>query len=187
MTPKTRFLPIHKKWDPIFDHISQTEQIHDVVVSGGDTFALDAQQILHIGNRLLSIPHIRRIRFASKGLAVCPSRIVDEDDDWANALIEISNLGRTLGKSVALHTHFNHPNEISWITTLAAQKLFENSVIVRNQSVLLNGVNNNVQTLSLLIRSLADTNIQPVSINSGHSKLEALIDISGSIMSTKAT
>jgi len=48
------------------------------------------------------------------------------------------------------------------VTREAAQKLFQNGVVVRNQSVLLRGVNDNVQTMSALIRELADSNIQPV-------------------------
>ena len=159
---KTRFLPIQKRWEKIFDYIERTPSLHDVVLSGGDTFSLEPAQLDSIGNRLLSIPHIQRIRLASKGLAVCPSRILDENDDWARTLIELSNLGRKIGKSVALHTHFNHPNEITWITSQAAQKFFENGVTVRNQTVLLKGVNNDLATMQRLIHKLAELNIQPV-------------------------
>ena len=60
-----------------------------------------------------------------------------------------------------MHTHFNHPNEITFATRLAAASLFRRGVMVRNQSVLLRGVNDNVATMSKLIRSLADLNIHP--------------------------
>jgi lysine 2,3-aminomutase len=107
--------------------------------------------------------HIQRIRFASKGLAVVPSRTLDPNDTWTHAFIKLSQLGRKMGKQVCLHTHFNHPNEITWITKDSAKYLFENGVIVRNQTVLLKGVNDNAETMGQLIRSLADMNIQPVS------------------------
>ena len=68
-----------------------------------------------------------------------------------------------MGKQVAVHTHFNHPREFSWVSREAAQKLFVNGVVVRNQSVLLRGVNDDLKTMSALIRELADNNIQPVS------------------------
>ena len=116
-----------------------------------------------IGQRLLSIPHIRRFRVATKGLCVTPSRTLDPTDDWTQTLIDLVNAGRKLGKHVALHTHFCHPNEFSWVSREAAQRLFEAGVTVRNQSVLLRGVNDDVQTMSALIRELADCNIQPVS------------------------
>jgi lysine 2,3-aminomutase len=68
-----------------------------------------------------------------------------------------------MGKQVCLHTHINHAREITWVTKRAANYLFEHGVIVRNQSVLLNGVNNTYEDLSELIKTLADINIQPVS------------------------
>lgn len=109
------------------------------------------------------MPNIQRIRFASKGLAVAPGRILDETDPWADTLIDLSKQGRKLGKQVCLHTHINHVNEITWVTRKASNKLFEHGVIVRNQSVLLNGVNNSDKAMSELITTLADINIQPVS------------------------
>jgi lysine 2,3-aminomutase len=66
-----------------------------------------------------------------------------------------------MGKQVCLHTHINHANEITWITQLAANKLFKHGVIVRNQSVLLKGVNNTFEDMSKLIKNLANINIQP--------------------------
>lgn len=160
---KKRFLPLRKYWEPMFDYIAQTPAVTDVVVSGGDTFFLEPQQLQEIGERLLSLENVRRIRFASKGLSVCPSRILDPDDGWANTLIALSEQGRAQGKSIALHTHFNHPQEISWISEQAAQHLFRHAVTVRNQTVLLNRVNNDVHTMKRLIRTLADINVQPVS------------------------
>jgi len=63
-------------------------------------------------NRLLSIPHIKRIRLASKGLAVAPGRC-QSGDPWTDVLIDLSKQGRKQGKQVCLHTHINHANEIS--------------------------------------------------------------------------
>lgn len=146
----------------MFEYIARTPTVTDVVVSGGDSYFLEPTQLREVCEELLRIDNVRRIRFASKGLSVCPSRVLDITDDWTQTLIEASNLGRSKGKSVALHTHFNHSQEISWITEQAAQRLFENAVTVRNQTVLLNGVNNDVGTMKGLIRRLADINIQPV-------------------------
>ena len=160
---KMRFLPLWKRWEKVFTHIEKSSAIQDVVVSGGDSFFLQPDQIIGIGERLLSIPHVRRLRFASKGLAVCPSRFLDPDDRWTDALIHVSDFGRKLCKQVALHTHFNHPNEITWITQEAAHRLYKSCVVVRNQTVLLRGVNNDLGTMKQLIRELADMNIQPVS------------------------
>jgi lysine 2,3-aminomutase len=71
-----------------------------------------------------------------------------------------------MGKHVCLHTHFNHPREITWATEAAGAKLWANGVVVRNQTVLLKGVNDDVKTMSQLLHGLADINIQPVSYHS---------------------
>jgi lysine 2,3-aminomutase len=150
-----------RRWQLIYDYLQKTPSIQDVVVSGGDTYYLEPEHITEIGETLLAMDHIRRVRFATKGLAVVPGRTLDPDDFWTERLIGLSNLGRRLGKQVSLHTHINHPNEITWVTKHAANYLFEHGVIVRNQSVLLRGVNDNVTTMGALIRLLADMNIQP--------------------------
>ncbi|KAK4551566.1 hypothetical protein LTR86_011097 [Recurvomyces mirabilis] len=158
---KNSIKPGRSRWEEMFKYIEQTPIIQDVVLSGGDSYYLQPEQLREIGERLLSIPNIKRVRVATKGLAVSPVRILNRSDGWTNSFLSLSNQGRKLGKQVAMHTHFNHPNEITWITELAAQYLFEQGVIVRNQTVLLRGVNDNVATMSALIRKLAELNITP--------------------------
>ncbi|KAK0730701.1 hypothetical protein B0H67DRAFT_475603 [Lasiosphaeris hirsuta] len=158
---KASLKPTRKRWEEAFAYIESQPGLHDIVVSGGDSYYLQPEQIRLIGERLISMPNIKRFRFASKGLAVAPTRVLDESDGWVNALIDISNQAKRAGKAMAWHTHFNHPNEISWITSEASQKLFEAGVMVRNQAVLLRDVNDNVETMSKLIRQLADNNIFP--------------------------
>jgi lysine 2,3-aminomutase len=143
-------------------YIRSTPALQDIVVSGGDSYLLSPEQLRYIGDELLSIPHIHRFRIASKGLCFSPSRTLDTEDTWTDELIRLSDRGKERGKQVALHTHFNHVNEISWVTREATQRLFEAGVIVRNQSVLLRGVNDDVETMGALIRELADMNVLPV-------------------------
>ncbi|EAA36200.2 hypothetical protein GE21DRAFT_854 [Neurospora crassa] len=158
---KASLKPTRRRWEEAFAYIESRPELQDIVVSGGDSYYLQPEQLTLIGERLISLPNIKRFRFASKGLAVAPTRILDESDGWVNALIDISNKAKKAGKSMALHTHFNSPNEISWISSDASQKLFENGVMVRNQTVLLRGVNDDYETMSTLIRQLADNNITP--------------------------
>jgi lysine 2,3-aminomutase len=160
---KASLKPGRRRWEEAFAYIASQPQLSDIVVSGGDSYYLQPHHLKLIGERLISIPHIKRFRFASKGLAVAPGRVLDPEDGWVGALVEVSNAARRAGKAVAWHTHFNHPGEISWVTELAAQRLFEEGVMVRNQTVLLRGVNDDVDTMKGLIRGLADNKIFPVS------------------------
>ena len=76
--------------------------------------------------------------------------------------MDLAKQGRKLGKQVCWHTHFNHPNEITWITKEAALRLCQGGLVIRNQTVLLKGVNDTDSTMGTLIRTLADMNIEPV-------------------------
>lgn len=154
--------PTRRRWEEVFTYIESQPALQDIVVSGGDSYYLTPDQLAHVGERLIAMPNIRRFRFASKGLAVAPARILDQEDSWFDALSYVATQARKAGKAMALHTHFNHPNEISWVTERAARKLFESGIMVRNQTVLLRGVNDDVSTMTTLIRKLADNNIFPV-------------------------
>lgn len=130
------------------------------MISGGDTYLLPGHVLLQLGKRLLAINHIRRIRCAAKGLSVMPMKILS-DHQWFESVATLSQLARAQPKSFAIHTHINHPNEITYATKEAADKLYKANVVVRNQSVLLCGINDNFKTMHELIKYLAYMNIQP--------------------------
>ncbi|KAF2691492.1 hypothetical protein K458DRAFT_266239, partial [Lentithecium fluviatile CBS 122367] len=158
---KQRFLPVQKKWDAMLDYISRTPSLAEILICGDDAYPLSPDHLRDICGRLLEIPHIRRIQIASKGMAVCPSKLIDPKDEWANTLTDLARQGREMGKRVEFHTHFNHPQKITWITESAAQRLFKEGVIVRNQTVLLDGINKDGGLLRELIKQLASMNIEP--------------------------
>jgi len=147
-------------WDGALDYIRKTPQIEDVVISGGDVSRLKAAHLRALGNALLDIEHVRRLRFATKALSVQPMKFLD-DKEWVEAFLEIFERGGTLFKHVCLHTHFNHPREITPIVERAARLLHEAGVFVRNQTVLLRGVNDDAQTLIDLVRALGRVQIHP--------------------------
>ena len=149
-----------QRWEDVFAYVATRPELEDIVISGGDSFNLRADQIREIGDRLLDIPHVRRMRFATKGPAVMPQKILT-DDDWFEALTGVVHRGRALAKDVVLHTHFNHPNELTAITKKAMDRLFSAGVTVRNQSVLQRGVNDSVETMQLLVKRLGYVNVQP--------------------------
>ena len=149
-----------ERWDLAFRYIAERPELEDIVVSGGDSYQLKARQITLIGNKLLELPNIRRIRFATKGPAVMPMKLIT-DHEWLDALTAVVERGRKLHKEVVLHTHFNHPNEITAITKRAMDNVFERGIITRNQSVLQRGVNDGIATMQLLVKRLGHCQVQP--------------------------
>src|SRR3954453_9640237 len=148
------------RWQKAFDYIRSRPELEDIVISGGDAFQLRPEQITQIGETLLSIDHVRRMRYATKGPAVMPQKILT-DDAWTDALTRVVEQGRKLHKEVVLHTHFNHPRESTAITKAAMDKLCERGITVRNQTVLQRNVNDSVATMTLLIRRLGYINVHP--------------------------
>jgi lysine 2,3-aminomutase len=149
-----------ERWKTAYAYIASRPELEDIVISGGDAYQLRATQIEEIGEALLSIPNVRRMRFATKGPAVMPMKLLT-DDAWVDALTRIVEKGRKLHKEVVLHTHFNHPKEITAITERAMNRLFERGVFVRNQSVLQRRVNDTPETMTLLVKRLGHVNVHP--------------------------
>ena len=155
---KVHLRPNEERWRRAYQYIASRPELEDIVISGGDAYQLRAQHILEIGEALLAIPNVRRMRFATKGPAVMPMKILT-DDAWVDALTRVVEKGRKSGKDVALHTHFNSPNEITGITEAAMTRLFERGIVVRNQSVLIRGVNDTVDTMTLLVKRLGHVSV----------------------------
>ena len=157
---KTHFKVDEERWRQAYKYIASRPELEDIVVSGGDAYNLRAEQLEAIGTTLLKMDNIRRIRLATKGPAVMPQKILT-DHEWIDAVTRVVELGRKMHKDVVMHTHFNHPNEITGITRDALNKLFERGILVRNQAVLQRGVNDSPETMKLLVKRLGHLHVQP--------------------------
>ena len=147
-----------ERWGRAFEYIGSRPELEDIVISGGDAYQLRAQQIEEIGDALLAIPNVRRMRFATKGPAVMPQKLLT-DHAWVDAFTRVVEKGRKLHKEVVLHTHFNHPREITGITEDAMNKLMERGITVRNQSVLQRGVNDSPEIMTMLVKRMGHLNV----------------------------
>lgn len=157
---KVNFRVDAERWGKAFAYIASRPELEDIVVSGGDAYNLRAEQVTLIGETLLNLPNVQRIRIATKGPAILPQKILT-DNEWFEAVSRIVELGRKLHKEVVIHTHFNHPNEITGITHRAMNRLFERGITVRNQCVLQRGVNDSPETMKLLVKRLGHVHVHP--------------------------
>lgn len=67
----------------------------------------------------------------------------------------------TIKKTVYVVTQFNHPREVTKDAALAVKTLREAGVHLRNQTVLLRGVNDDVAVLGTLLRKLTAIGVDP--------------------------
>ena len=149
-----------KSWVAALDYIRTHPQIEDIVLSGGDLSRVKAAHVRELGDALLDIDHVKRIRFATKAIAVQPMKFLS-DEDWTSSVMDVIERGRAMFKDVCIHTHFNHPCEVTPMVEQVMRRLHSRGVIVRNQTVLLRGVNDDAETLRALIKRLSLVNIHP--------------------------
>jgi lysine 2,3-aminomutase len=147
--------PQKDRHQQILDYLRRTPTVRDVVVSGGDIANLHISQLEPFVSAMLDIPNIRDIRLASKGLVGLPQHFLQ--GDVLEGLERLARKAFERGVDLALHTHANHASQITPLVGRAARKLLEIGFRdVRNQGVLLRGVNATAEALLELCWMLAD-------------------------------
>jgi lysine 2,3-aminomutase len=130
-------------------------EVRDVVVSGGDVANMPWARLEAFLTRLLELENIRDIRLATKALAALPQHWLQPE--VVDGLGRVAATARSRGVSLAIHTHVNHANTVTPLVARATAAAFDAGVRdVRNQGVLLAGVNADGDTLLDLCFALLD-------------------------------
>ncbi|MEK7390329.1 MAG: lysine 2,3-aminomutase [Elusimicrobiota bacterium] len=144
-----------QRWADMLEYLRKTPMVRDVVVSGGDIANVPIEQLESFLMSLMDIPNIRDIRLASKGLQGLPQHFLQ--DSVLGALERIAKRARHRGIDIAVHTHINHANQVTPLVGKAVRKILEMGFRdVRNQGVLLRGVNATPKDLLELCFMLLD-------------------------------
>jgi EF-P beta-lysylation protein EpmB len=140
-----------KKWGEVLERIAAEPSFHEVILSGGDPLILPDDELARLSARLEQIPHVRRLRIHTRMPIVIPQRVCDELVSWMK--------GTRL--STLMVVHINHPAEIDGDVAAALGRLIDAGVPLLSQSVLLAGVNDDLETLMELYERLADLRVMP--------------------------
>jgi lysine 2,3-aminomutase len=136
------------------EHIAAHSEIKDVILSGGDPLMLEDDSLYHILQRLRSIRHVSIIRIGTRIPVTLPERITPE----LCALLKRFH-------PLYVNTHFNHPDEITASSTRACNLLADAGIPLGNQTVLLRGVNDSVETMRELMVGLLSIRVRPYYIH----------------------
>jgi lysine 2,3-aminomutase len=136
--------------DAAFDYLAAHPNIREVLVSGGDPLLLPDDILDHILARLRGIPSIEVIRLGSRVPCTLPMRITSK-------LVKILRRYHPL----YLNTHFNHPAELTEEAGRACQLLADGGIPLGCQTVLLKGVNDDVEILKKLFLGLLRLRVKP--------------------------
>ncbi len=154
--PKLKFAlkPVDRQ-TAMLDYLRATPGVRDVVVSGGDVANLPFKNLEAFVAGLLEIESVRDIRLASKALMGLPQHWLQ--DDVVEGMTRLATTARSRGVSLAVHTHVNAAQSVTPLVAEAAQAMLAAGVRdVRNQGVLLRGVNDSANRLLDLCFALLD-------------------------------
>ncbi len=140
-------------------YISINENIDEVLVTGGDALMISEKRLQYVLEELSRIKHLRVIRIATRVPVVLPMAITDK----VLSLIEKSanKYNQGIEKYVYFMTHVNHYQEITAEFAEAVKKIRKHGFTIRNQTVLLNHVNDYYKTLAETFRRMLWVGVHP--------------------------
>jgi lysine 2,3-aminomutase len=141
---------LHTNFEEAYRYIESHEEIRDVLLSGGDALLFSDEKLRGILERLRSIKHIEFLRIGTRVPIFLPQRITPE-------LCQMLQRFHPLWMSV----HVNHPRELTLEVRAALERLADHGIPLGNQSVLLKGVNDNVDVMKVLVQKLLVCRVRP--------------------------
>ncbi|MGH3243430.1 MAG: KamA family radical SAM protein [Spirillospora sp.] len=139
----------------MLDYLRRTPGVRDVVVSGGDVANMPWPRLESFVASLLEIDNIRDIRLASKALMGLPQHWLQ--DDIRAGMERLATTAHERGVQIAIHTHVNAAQSVTPLVAKATRAMLDTGIRdVRNQGVLLRGVNDSPAALLDLSFALLD-------------------------------
>ncbi|WP_072393773.1 lysine-2,3-aminomutase-like protein [Hyphomicrobium sp. CS1GBMeth3] len=143
--------------DAALDYIRAHAEIWEVILTGGDPFILSPRRVREITEALDAIPHVKIVRWHTRVPVVAPERVTNE---FAQAL-------SATAKTVYVALHANHPRELTAAARMAIRRLVDAGIPLVSQTVLLRGVNDDVETLDALMRAFVEARVKPYYLHHG--------------------
>ena len=132
------------------DYIRTRPEIRDVLLSGGDPLLLNNRQLYLILKELRAIPHVEIIRIGTRVPCTLPQRVTSHLAGMLKAF-----------HPLYIHTHFNHPDEVTREAAMACARLADQGIPLGCQTVLLRGVNDNPLIIRELMQKLLTIRVRP--------------------------
>lgn len=140
-------------------YIGYNKNINEVLVTGGDALMISKNRLQYVLEELSKIDHLRVIRIATRVPVVLPMRITDEILDLITR--SANRFTRGPEKYVYFMTHINHYQEITTELAAAVKRIRNHGFTIRNQTVLLNHVNDYYKTLAETFRRMFWIGVHP--------------------------
>lgn len=139
-----------KEFQNILEYLRNTNKIRDVLITGGDPLTLTDKKLEFYISNIRKIKHIETIRIGTRAIVTNPLRITE---DFADMLSKYH--------PIWINTQFNHPNEITKESAFACNILQSRGIPLGNQSVLLKGINDDIDIMERLVTKLIKIRVRP--------------------------
>lgn len=133
------------------EYLQNHPEITELILSGGDPLMASKRMLKAIRSSLGELPQLKRLRIHSRIPIVWPKSIKGWRLEWL----------LSLSIPLTLVVHCNHPQELAPTHQRLFKQLTKGNITLLNQSVLLKGVNDSVDTLVQLSESLFSHGILP--------------------------
>jgi lysine 2,3-aminomutase len=132
-------------------YIAAHPEIWEVILTGGDPLIASARRIAETLRALAAIDHIKVLRIHTRVPIAAPETITP-------ALVRAL---KVRSKPTWVAVHVNHARELGRDQRAAIARLADAGILLIGQTVLLKGVNDNVETLEALMRALVECRVKP--------------------------
>ena len=132
-------------------YIAAHPAVWEVILTGGDPLSAAPRRLAAVADRLAGIDHVRILRVHTRVPVVDPEAVTPA---------VVAALGAS-GKTVYVAIHANHPRELTAAARRACGRLAAAGFVLVSQTVLLKGVNDDVETLTALMRRFVEFGITP--------------------------
>jgi KamA family protein len=146
---------INQRMEEAAAYIRDHQEVNNVLISGGDSFALSNDVIEEYLKNLTEIDHLDFIRFGSRVPVVFPQRIY-QDHEFLSILKKYREK-----KEIVVVSQFNHPKELTEEAQKSVRALNDIGITVRNQTVLLKGINDDPDVMAALLKGLTAIGVHP--------------------------
>jgi lysine 2,3-aminomutase len=138
------------RWERAIAYIEGTPSVRDVLLSGGDALTLSDEGLGWLLSRLRRIPHVEFLRIGTKAPVVLPQRVT-------------AGLTRMLKRyhPLWMSIHFTHPEELTPEVAQACGRLADAGIPLGSQTVLLAGINDDLEILRRLMHGLLRIRVKP--------------------------
>ena len=152
-----RHYPYHEQqrsrsqWQASLAYLADDANIEEIILSGGDPLALTNNMLFALIDEIEALPDVQRLRIHTRLPVVLPARITTT----------LCQRLQTSRLQIVMVLHCNHPQEIDAQVVQACLRMQQAGISLLNQSVLLQGINADTDSLCALSKKLFSAAVLP--------------------------